>query len=391
MSYATDFSKGQTVTSVSAEWARRPDDQKFLNLSDMLAFKRNLFERSEEEAFSLDKARVMIGANDEHALGLEINGRAFQPNNWSFSQLCSAAGAPRGYLSKLPAPIAAAALQIGLSSEASNAKALVTGSGLRAVTSERYGRIWDHQVIEDLMKVAGNGDGDTRWKVPGHFDWSTANYGGPGNSRATYNPDVPVTKETTTLFASDRDIYTFLCDDKNPVEVGKLADGSPDLMFRGFILWNSEVGARTLGLATMYLRGVCCNRILWGVEQYQEMTMRHTDKAPQQFIGRVMPTFESYANASTQKLLDGVKAAKARKVADDDDDARDFLCGGSLGFSQVMAAKVIRTVEEEEGTHCRTIWDMAQGITAVARGIHHQDDRLDMERKARVILDGVLA
>jgi hypothetical protein len=57
------------------------------------------------------------------------------------------------------------------------------------------------------MKIAGNGTGDTRWKVPGVLDWSTM----------THNPFVDLTKDTTTLYASDRDVFLFLVDDLGDV------------------------------------------------------------------------------------------------------------------------------------------------------------------------------
>ena len=43
---------------------------------------------------------------------------------------------------------------------------------------------------------------------------------------------VDITKDTTTLYASDRDVFLFLVDDTHPIEAGRLADGSPDLYFR---------------------------------------------------------------------------------------------------------------------------------------------------------------
>src|SRR3546814_13777575 len=84
----------------------------------------------------------------------------------------------------------------------------------------------------------------TRWKVPGVLDWSNMHY----------NPYVDVSRDTTTLYASDRDVFLFLVDDTHPIEAGKLPNGEPDLYFRGFYSWNSEVGAKTLGMATFYLR-----------------------------------------------------------------------------------------------------------------------------------------
>ena len=80
------------------------------------------------------------------------------------------------------------------------------------------------RLVEAVQRIAGNGTGDTRWKVPGVLDWSTG----------VYNPDVEISRDTTTLYASDRDVFLFLVDDHNPIEAGRLPDGSPDLYFRGF-------------------------------------------------------------------------------------------------------------------------------------------------------------
>ncbi len=82
------------------------------------------------------------------------------------------------------------------------------------------------------MRIAGNGTGDTRWKVPGMLDWRTMHH----------NPHVDVTRDKTTLYASDRDLFLFLVDDLNLIEAGRLPDGSRDLYFRSFYAWNSEVG-----------------------------------------------------------------------------------------------------------------------------------------------------
>ena len=38
---------------------------------------------------------------------------------------------------------------------------------LRAVTGPDYGRIYDHELVSAVQRIAGNGTGDTRWKVPG--------------------------------------------------------------------------------------------------------------------------------------------------------------------------------------------------------------------------------
>ena len=92
-----------------------------------------------------------------------------------------------------------------------------------------------------------------------------------------------MTKDTTTLYASDRDVFLFLVDDTHPIEAGCLANGEPDLYFRGFYCWNNEVGSKTLGIASFYLRAVCMNRNIWGAEGFEEISIRHSKFAAHRF------------------------------------------------------------------------------------------------------------
>jgi hypothetical protein len=246
---------------------------------------------------------------------------------------------------------------------------------LRAVTGPQYGRIWDKDLIEAIMNIAGDGTGETRWKIPGVLDWSTM----------THNPFVDVTKDTTTLYASDRDVFVFLCDDTNPIEAGRLPNGEPDLYFRGFYAWNSEVGSKTLGIASFYLRAVCCNRNFWGCENFEEITIRHSKFAARRFAQEAAPALSSFANSSPAPFIAGIRAARERVVARNDEDRTDFL--RKRGFSKADTGKIIETVFQEEGRPAETIFDFVQGITAFARGQAHQDTRLGLEGKARKLLE----
>ncbi len=292
-------------------------------------------------------------------------------------------GAPAGYLRGLPAAIAGINLQYGLSHHRSEmVKAYTSEAGrteLRAATGPDYGRIHDHELVEAVMRIAGNGTGDTRWKVPGVLDWRTM----------TYNPHVDVTRDTTTLYASDRDVFLFLVDDLNPIEAGRLPDGSPDLYFRGFYCWNSEVGARTLGIASFYLRAVCANRNLWGVEQFEELTIRHSKYAASRFAVEAAPALESFADSSAAGFVSGVRAARAAIVARSDEDRTAFL--RKRGFSKSDTAKIIDMVLQEEGYPPASVFDFVQGITALARSETRQDARLEVELKAKRLLDQVTA
>jgi hypothetical protein len=170
----------------------------------------------------------------------------------------------------------------------------------------------------------------------------------------------------------------------NPIEAGKLSDGSPDLFFRGFYCWNSEVGAKTLGMASFYLRAVCQNRNLWGVEDFEEISIRHSKYAASRFVHEAAPALANFANSSAQPFVNGIRAAREKIVARSDEDRTDFL--RKRGFSKAETTKIIETVLCEEGRPLASVFDFVQGITAVARARPHQDARLDMETKAKKLL-----
>src|SRR5580692_8026568 len=379
--FRVDVSRGQRIGRVSSEWFARPDDERYLNLPDLYDAVRGRAERAQARTVESRAIRVEATRDNDERLALMVPGRdePVTPTHWSFGQLCTLVGAPSSYMRQLPAPLAGINLQHGLlSHRAELVKTLEADDGrveLRAVTGPDYGRIWDHELVAAVMKIAGNGTGDTRWKVPGVLDWNTM----------THNPFVDITKDTTTLYASDRDVFLFLVDDTHPIEAGRLADGSPDLYFRGFYCWNSEVGSKTLGIASFYLRAVCMNRNLWGVENFEEITIRHSKFAAQRFAHEATPALASFANSSPAPFIAGIKAARERIVARNDDDRDSFL--RKRGFSKSETAKIVETVLQEEGRPPESLFDFVQGITALARGKAHQDARLELEGRAKRLLE----
>lgn len=381
--YKADLSRGRRIGRVSSEWFARPADERYLSLSELFAAVRGRAERSRARTVESAAIGVEASRDDAERLALTLPGEdvPLVPTHWSFGQLASFVGAPATYLRQLPAPLAGINLQHGLSSHRAELfKTLEVENGrveLRAVTGPDYGRIYDHELVAAVQQIAGNGTGDTRWKVPGVLDWSTG----------LYNPRVDVTRDTTTLYASDRDVFLFLVDDLNPIQAGRLSDGSPDLYFRGFYCWNSEVGAKTLGIASFYLRAVCQNRNLWGVEDFEEITIRHSKFAASRFAHEAAPALTRFVNSSPMPFVNGIRAARERIVARSDEERTEFL--RKRGFGKSKTAKIIETVLVEEGRKPESIFDFVQGITAVARDKPHQDARLDLESRAKRLLDRV--
>ncbi|MEQ1956219.1 DUF932 domain-containing protein [Mesorhizobium sp. CN2-181] len=379
--YKVDVSRGQRIGRVSSEWFNRSDDERYLSLTDLNNAVRRRSERSKTRIVESEAIRVEASRDNPERLTLMLPDAhaPVAPTHWSFGQLASLVGAPATYLRQLPAALAGINLQYGLSTHrAEKVKTLEIENGrleLRAVTGPDYGRIFDSELVDAVQKIAGNGTGDTRWKVPGILDWSTS----------IYNPNVDISKDTTTLYASDRDIFVFLVDDLNPIEAGRLPNGEPDLYFRGFYAWNSEVGSKTLGIASFYLRAVCQNRNLWGVEDFQEIIIRHSKYAASRFALEAEPALIQFAESSPIPFVNGIKAARERVVARNDYDRTTFL--RKRGFSKAETTKIIDAVLTDEGHPPASVFDFVQGITRVARDKQHQDVRLEMEGKAKKLLD----
>ncbi|ANT54923.1 hypothetical protein MEA186_01036 [Mesorhizobium amorphae CCNWGS0123] len=122
-----------------------------------------------------------------------------------------------------------------------------------------------------------------------------------------------------------------------------------------------------------------------GVEDFEEITIRHSKYAASRFALEAEPALIQFADSSPMPFVNGIKTARQRIVARDDEDRQGFL--RKCGFSKSETTKIIDTVLMEEGRPPESIFDFVQGITRVARDKPHQDVRLDTEGKAKKLLD----
>ena len=84
-------------------------------------------------------------------------------------------------------------------------------------------------------------------------------------------------------------------------------------------------------------------------------------------------------------FVNGIRRRASAIVARTDEDRTDFL--RKRGFGKAETAKIIETVLAEEGHPPESVFDFVQGITAIARDKPHQDARLDLEGRAKTLLD----
>lgn len=369
-----------TIMKASHQWATRPDDQRFTSLDELVAHTRRMREISKAAVIPSRRIEAVAIEDDATQRGLAImaGGNPTTPTHWAFGQLAGQVGAPAGYLRSLPAPIAAAALNYGVFRRPVEDTGVLVrerdGIELAAVTGPRYGRIWNADVAQQLRNRFGDGiTGD--FTVPGEFGEA-----------------VDVNKSNTTIYASDRDMFVFLADEKNRIEVPgrrNMRGGSTGEMARGFFVWNSEVGSATLGIATFLFDYVCSNRIVWGAQGYEEIKVMHYASAPERFAEEVAPAIEAYARKSTDSITKAIEDAKRARVEGDNLDA--FLKkiklpgqGKTLTKAQIEGVKTAHFAEEDRPIE--NVWDVTVGMTAFAKGIKHQDERVRFEKAAGSVM-----
>jgi hypothetical protein len=175
-------------------------------------------------------------------------------------------------------------------------------------------------------------------------------------------------------------MFVFLADEENRIEIPNRRNGEPGQLARGFFVWNSEVGSATLGIATFLFDYVCANRIVWGAEEYKQLTIRHTASAPDKFLDEVSPALQNYANSSTASITKAIENARASRL----DDVDDWL---AKRYGKRMAATLSATHEQDEGRPIETLWDVTTAITAHAQTIEHQDRRVELERAGGDLLN----
>jgi len=368
-----------TLTQASRQWASRPADERFLSLTDLRQKVASERDRSISTVVSSRRIEVQPHPADPiKGITIAQDGTMVDPTHWAFGQLATLAGAPASYLRKLPAPLVADAMNYGLrfmrdaeeigilrtgAQSVSDHGSIIEHNHLRAATGPRYGRVWNEEIVTALEQKFG--DGRTgNFRVPGEF-----------------GQQVEITRANTTIYGSDRDIFVFLADEENRIEVQNRRHGQPGSLARGFFVWNSEVGSQSIGAAFFLFDYVCMNRIVWGVHEFKEIRLRHSKNAPDRWLEEITPVLMEYSNASARPIAETIREAQRKRV---DDDLERFLRNR---FTTAESKAIQAAHEREECRPIETIWDVVTGTTAAAKTIEHQDARVDLERKGGKLLD----
>jgi hypothetical protein len=354
-----------TAYSAHREWASRPPDERYASV-------QALFDAARGRRLRLDERATPTVHLQTEAVGPDVvlrdpSGRTAALTNWSFGQLATLASAPPGYLRTLPAVIASAAINHGLTRLERDRCHLFADRTdpwtVHAITSPRYARVHHDELagrVVDLM------DDHPAWQLPlGYKD------GVYGAER------VP-----SGAYLGDRDMFLFVVDGNRDLD--DPTDRTHAGLFRGFILRNSDVGAAALTLDLFLFRAVCGNNIIWGFQHVAAFRRRHVGASIQRDWSTSLGTLQATLDADTARERTPLLRASSQELGAD----REAVIEAAmrrLALSQKTAHQAYGLAEQYE-TNPRSVWGYVQGLTRLSQSTPYQDERFTLDRAASRLL-----
>lgn len=383
------------------QWATRPADERFASIQELYNVTKAYADTAAAKVMPVSDIRTEAIDGDVRVIGKSNNPATL--THWSFAQLAARIGAPANYLREIPATLACQNLNHGLaklsaSREDVKANLLFHMNGgmlLRAITSDKYARIWNWEVAERLLTLESQGwtpaTPDKRFDGGDPTKCQVCN--GRGNSLDHTSTGQGIQNDCTTckgtgtalpaLYASDHDMFAFVRN--NSVIVRE--PGNPDGLQRGVIVENSEVGASSLKLTRFLYREMCGNHIIWGASKVLEISVRHVGDARERW-GGYSAEIRRYAESGAAEDEAKISSARTVRIGDTKEEVLDKLFGmRALQLSRkTLDAGYEAAIPDQDGDP-RTVWGLVQGLTRHSQTLSHTDARTDVDKAAGRIME----
>jgi hypothetical protein len=189
------------------------------------------------------------------------------------------------------------------------------------------------------------------------------------------------------LYRGDRSMFAFIRKPNDYIE--QPIDSSLPPIYKGFLCWNSEVGARKIGGMSIHYNGMCGNHLIWGARHVFEFGARHVGNVKGQ-LNEFEVCVSKWARASMEDDTAVIQGATQKVIAATKDEVIDILFG-KRKFKltrKVIDAAYDAVVPEQDGDP-RTVWGMVQGLTRYSQTLANADTRLEVDKSAGKILDSL--
>ncbi|MDZ4850370.1 MAG: DUF932 domain-containing protein [Pirellulaceae bacterium] len=320
----------------------RSDDQRFEDLDTLYMHCLDTQSESEEHR-RLPADAFPIVHNQQ--LKLKITGdRAYDFNDWSFGQACSIAKVKKATLNRLTPEAAARTLMNKLPFGTRPIQILTHDGLVRSINSNFYSRLFDADLLDVVIDEA--------------CDFDCPLQGNNGDSN---------------LFVGEQDMFAFLTDGKSWIEVGGEAF-SP-----GFVVWNSEVGRRSFGIATFWFQRVCSNHIVWDAKEVVSYVRTHPVSIPKALeeIRSILKRLVQTNDARKDAFAATIAKAMSTFLGSNQVDVTKVLAGFGIGMSYIQEAVEMMATQSDSFT----LFNAVDCLTQLTGKIVNAGDRTEVDAK----------
>jgi hypothetical protein len=357
--------RGDQVMDAHREWARRPADEAVFSFEDLLARTSKVRESSRElEPQKWEDMRVEVRGDDLALVGPKDGALL---NNWTANRLANIVSAPADYIERLPTELAAQCLNHGLAHQSrrkGELEILSTNGRARALTSERYERVWDHEIASLAHELHTKGT----WGACEAF--RSAEVSRVAHAWSDSKP-LPLG------WVGDRSSFIALADYEGAVEVNgtKLA--------RFALLSNSEVGAASFKIVFGLMDFACANFILWGTQNVTEVKVRHTGSIRERFQELTAPMTARLTSGDRDDIVGAARLASRTLIADTQANVLTKVAAVTKLPKPVVAEAWSRAEATPRYGDPRSVWGMLSGLTETSQHVaEHADKRIAMDDAA---------
>ena len=338
------------LTAANHELFRRPPEEQFGSFEELRAAAAEQRKRCRE--VECRERDVLFSESGTIHLG----DHAVQPMHYSLGQLAAMARVPMGLLERLKPETRASVLNQTFPRGRKFKIGLADGDHLRAVTSDRYERVWDDELYDVL----------DRWLLPSGFIPAVPTMGGGEGQKPA-------------LFRSDRDSFAFFYSTEDPQD----AFGG---LRKGVVVFNSEVGAKSLGYSTFIFREVCGNFLIWGAEGVIEKRKRHTSTVRELFrsFDQELRTISNQVSPLEYAVIE--KAAQTPFVESGRPEDAAKRLHKEFGIPRDIVPEVLEAVRLPENPGDESVWSYVNAITSTAKLEPYAEGRVALAATAGELL-----
>ncbi len=363
---------GTHIKVASEQLVSRPSDECYADFPALLDYLRKRDVDSTEVAV---RRQHFAAEPQDGRLVIGTNRQQFELNDWSFKQVCQLSGADPEFINRLPARLAADALNVTRRwYKDDEARLLTSQDGFyppvaRALYSKRYACVPDLTVAELVQREATG-------FVPA------------GQVAGRHVGMPPVRPEASGLYASNRDMFLFLADEENPVEWRPENGGPRAAFYRFLIAANSEVAARKLVYLMGIMEGICGNHLIWGAREVLAVERRHVGD-PAKILEALRQAIAVLRDRGTlHQDLRALEAARTTTFAEDQEKAVERLFPRYV--TKAIAARAVESaIADFHAPLPLSVWNVVRGLTRVSQEIPYEDRRMEVDQVAGKLLAGV--